>query len=264
MELSTSRIKSPRSPDTATPVLVEAGFPQPTVHIKPGTASINTRPTCTDSLSYWEPPSSLLGCLLYNTLCLIAFGYPTMDKIRQILYDSAEKHWEEAVSQMYIRLGNIIMVAGLLLATAAAFITTPPPDKSLFDYNQRGPYICIMGSFGLNAGGITVGSCALLVLARLQRQSMLDTFCADRLRIFCTLVMLAYPAIAVAVAALLLAFGLLSAVWCAEDVGMQGAGIIALVLPCTMAAIFSVVYCTRAKGVQTDTSTEGKNEALPV
>ncbi|KIY64498.1 hypothetical protein CYLTODRAFT_401809 [Cylindrobasidium torrendii FP15055 ss-10] len=108
---------------------------------------------------------------------------------------------------MYERLSNIILVAGLLLATAAVFITTAPPESSILNYTQRGPYISIIGSFGLLIGGIIVGSAVLLVLTRLQPEWMLDVFCADKFRIFCILIILSYPVISVAIATLLLAFG---------------------------------------------------------
>lgn len=60
--------------------------------------------------------------------------------------------------------------AGFILATAIPFITTSSPKDSGANYNQRGTYICIVASFGLIAGGIIVGSSALIVLSRLQRR----------------------------------------------------------------------------------------------
>ncbi|KIY66830.1 hypothetical protein CYLTODRAFT_491171 [Cylindrobasidium torrendii FP15055 ss-10] len=270
MGLPTSPTASSRSPNTATPIH-NVCMPQPTISTG---IPVNVCPTTTcttdaqvDDSERWKPPASVLGGMLYSLLCLIAFGYSSMDRIRDNLHNSNKKPWEKGVRQMYDRLNNIIVVAGLLLATAAVFITTPPPEGSMLNYTRRGPYICIMGSFGLLVGGVIVGSSVLLVLARLQREWMLNVFCADRFRIFCTLIMLAYPVVSVAVATLLLAFGLLSAVWCAEDVGIKGASVIILILPCTMATIFAVVCCARGNKMHAGISMKEKDndsDASPV
>lgn len=61
-------------------------------------------------------------------------------------------------------IGSLIWLqASLLLTTTAVFITTPPPSVSIVDYTLRGPYICMLLSFGLLIGGIMVASICVLI-----------------------------------------------------------------------------------------------------
>lgn len=94
--------------------------------------------------------------------------------------------------------------------------------------------------------------------------------------------MLAYPAIAVAVAVPLLAMGetprlwsrnsadlrtptgLLSAAWTSKDVGIQGASIIVLLLPCTMPTIFFIACCAKKQGICSEIHIGARNNILPV
>lgn len=71
--------------------------------------------------------------------------------------------------------------ASLLLATSAVFLTTPPPRESIINYTLRGPYTCVLVSFGLLLGGIIVASVCILVLtvARPYWSEKVCTFSAD-------------------------------------------------------------------------------------
>jgi hypothetical protein len=56
--------------------------------------------------------------------------------------------------------------ASLLLSSIVALMTTDPPPSSgpILNYTARGPYICILASFGILLGGIIVGGTAVVVL----------------------------------------------------------------------------------------------------
>lgn len=86
---------------------------------------------------------------------------------------------------------------------------------------------------------------------------------ANRFHVHCTLIILSYPFFSIGTAALLLAFGLylilksvsmvltdfpglLSAVWTANDPGVQGASALMLILPISMSVLFGV-SCATAK-----------------
>ncbi|KAJ4479251.1 hypothetical protein J3R30DRAFT_3218898, partial [Lentinula aciculospora] len=116
--------------------------------------------------------------------------------------------------------------AGLLLATSAAFLTPDSPRVDMINYTPRDPYICILASFALLLGGIIVASAPMLVLY------------ANRFHVYCIIIMLSYPFFSIGITTLLFAFGLLSAVWCSEDQALQGACVIMLFLPISIAILF--------------------------
>ncbi|KZV71706.1 hypothetical protein PENSPDRAFT_751516 [Peniophora sp. CONT] len=203
---------------------------------------------------HWQAPdtSEPLGNLrraLFNLLCITSFGHAGLDPIWAAirLEDAGDGSvWEDGIRQTCDRLNNMLLVAGLLLATAAVFLTTPPPRQDIVNYTLRGPYICMLGSFGLLIGGIIVGSVSLLVTSKARPYWSEQVLYANRFHVHCTLIMLSYPFFSIGTAALLLAFGLLSAAWSADDHGVQGASSLMLVLPISMSILFGV-SCATAK-----------------
>ncbi|KAJ6451578.1 hypothetical protein C8R45DRAFT_1223765 [Mycena sanguinolenta] len=134
--------------------------------------------------------------------------------------------------------------ASLLPATAAIFITTTPPRPSMVNYTLRGPYICMLGSFGLLIGGIIVAAVCVLISSKARPYWSEQVLYANRFHVYSTLIMLSYPFFAIGTAAILLAFGVLTAVWGAEDLGIQLAAPLLLVLPVAMAILFGISCAT--------------------
>ncbi|KAI5822691.1 hypothetical protein K523DRAFT_345355 [Schizophyllum commune Tattone D] len=97
--------------------------------------------------------------------------------------------------------------ARLLLASAATFLTTQPPRDEILNYTRRGPYICLVASFGLLIGGIIVGGACVLVTSKVQAYWSEKVLYADRFHVYCTLIMLSYPFFSIGIATLFLAFG---------------------------------------------------------
>ncbi|KAF9459173.1 hypothetical protein BDZ94DRAFT_1239442 [Collybia nuda] len=201
---------------------------------------------------HWKAPhlSEPLGRvqqITFNLLCLTSFGHSSLDSVWAAICleeDGDESLWVEGTRQLYERLNNMLIVAGLLLASSAVFVTTVPPRAAMVNYTLRGPYICILGSFALLIGGIIVGSASLLVIGKAQPYWSKEVLYANRFHVYCTLIMLSYPFFSTAMGTLLLAFGLLSAVWCAEDRAIQGACVIVLILPVSMGVLFGVSCAT--------------------
>ncbi|KAF9459170.1 hypothetical protein BDZ94DRAFT_1268952 [Collybia nuda] len=206
--------------------------------------------------SHWKAPhpSEPLGRvqqIIFNLLCLTSFGDSSLDSVwaAMCLEEAGDESlWVEGTRRMYGRLSNLLVVAGLLLVSSAVFVTTVPPRAAMINYTLRGPYICILGSFALLLGGIIVGSALLLVVGKAQPCWSKEVLCANRFHVYCTLIMLSYPFFSTAMGTLLLTFGLLSAVWCAEDRAIQGACVIVLVLPVSMAVLFGVSCATASAG----------------
>ncbi|KAJ7910350.1 hypothetical protein B0H13DRAFT_2329471 [Mycena leptocephala] len=151
--------------------------------------------------------------------------------------------WAECIRQLSDRLNNLLVVASLLLApqpSSSRLRATARDDK----LPVRGPYICILSSFGLLVGAIIVTAVALLICTKARPSWTERVMYGSRFHICCTLIMLSYPFFGIGLGAILLAFGMLSAVWCAEDSGLQGAVSLLLLLPVSLAALFGVACAT--------------------
>ena len=48
----------------------------------------------------------------------------------------------------------------------AAFVTTTPPLTATLNYNEEGPYLCLMVSFALALGTLIVGSSIMFVVSK--------------------------------------------------------------------------------------------------
>lgn len=171
-----------------------------------------------------------------------------------------------------------------MLATTAVFITTVPPKPSVVHYTLRGPYICILGSFGLLIGGIIVASACVLVACKV-RPFWLEKVCyCNLINPSCVstnaeragVIRESFPRLLHAHHAILPVLlhrtwhtplesgyahkparsimppnshrlsGILSAVWCADDPGVKGAAAILLIMPVSLAVLFGVSCGTAA------------------
>ncbi|KAJ7115312.1 hypothetical protein C8R44DRAFT_222918 [Mycena epipterygia] len=217
--------------------------------------------------AHWKAPCpsgpfSWIEWTLFKGLCVAGHGRVELTplwasiKLEQV---GDESVWVQGIRGMCDRLNNMLIVASLLLATSAVFITTSPPNPRMVNYTLRGPYICMLGSFGLLVGAIVVAGAAYLVCARARPSWTERVMYGTRFHVYC--IMLSYPFVAIGVGTLLLAFGVLSAVWCAEDSGIQGAAPILLFLPILMGVLFGV---SCAKATMNSTSTPQVSPSFPV
>ncbi|KIK69332.1 hypothetical protein GYMLUDRAFT_53771 [Collybiopsis luxurians FD-317 M1] len=182
---------------------------------------------------HWKPPKAKIRRIIFNALCLMAFGRAGLDAVWAAIVleeEGDESVWAETIRQIIDRLTNISLMAGLLLTTSATFLTTLPPRPDMMNFTLRGPYLCLMGSFAL-LGGLTVGGSAFLVAGKTTSSWAKEA-------------LLSYPFISIATATMLVVFGLLSGVWSATDKGVQGACAVTLFLPNAVAVLFAVSVAT--------------------
>ncbi|KAJ7645851.1 hypothetical protein B0H17DRAFT_1163825 [Mycena rosella] len=147
---------------------------------------------------------------LFNMLCITSFGHAGLDPIWAAIRleeEGDESVWLDGIRQICDRLKNLVVVASLLLSTAAAFITISPPRAAIVNYTLRGPYICMLGSFGLLVGGIIVASFCFLISCKARPRWSEQILYADRFHVHCTLLVLSYPFFSIGLGTLLLAFG---------------------------------------------------------
>ncbi|KAJ7162794.1 hypothetical protein C8R43DRAFT_880379 [Mycena crocata] len=163
--------------------------------------------------SHWRTPrpSGRLPKIVFNALCITSVGHMDLEPIWAAIRleeEGKENLWAEHIHQMCDRLNNMLVVASLLWATSAAFITTTPPKESTMSYTLRGPYMCLIGSFGLLLGGIVVATVCALVAGMARPYWAEQVLYTNRLHVYCTIIMLSCPFFFIGVASLLLAFGM--------------------------------------------------------
>ncbi|EIM82463.1 uncharacterized protein STEHIDRAFT_64960, partial [Stereum hirsutum FP-91666 SS1] len=95
----------------------------------------------------------------------------------------------------------------LLIGASAAFLTTTPPLGGLLNFNEQGPYICLLLSFGLTLGGVVIGSSLLYALPIVQGTWHRDSLMASRSHVCCTLIFLTYPFITIGTSTVVMAMG---------------------------------------------------------
>ncbi|KAJ7080678.1 hypothetical protein C8R44DRAFT_754234 [Mycena epipterygia] len=201
---------------------------------------------------HWRTPSRSgpLGRLrwaIFNILCIVSYGHPGLDSVWAAIRledEGDDSVWAVGIRQMCERMNNMLVVASLLLATSAAFITTTPPRQAIVDYTLRGPYIFLLCSFGLLIGGIIIAAVAFLVLTRARPDWSERVLYASRFHVYSTIFILSYPFFSIGLATLLLAFGILTAAWGAEDLGVQASSPLMLFLPILIIILYCVLCAT--------------------
>ncbi|KAI0032638.1 hypothetical protein K488DRAFT_85680 [Vararia minispora EC-137] len=132
-------------------------------------------------------------------LCLVAYGEKDLHDIWEVAHrDTCSRtEWLEQIKPLTDRLATICILAGLLVSTTAAFITTTPPVPSMFDYTVEGIYGCLLCSFAIILGGLAVGTIILFIMTKCDQDWFRQMHLSSRSRIICLTVILAYPFISI-------------------------------------------------------------------
>ncbi|KAH6909481.1 hypothetical protein BKA70DRAFT_1221726 [Coprinopsis sp. MPI-PUGE-AT-0042] len=176
----------------------------------------------------------------FTVLCMVSFGHTTLDHKWKMTNSSEEAFVKdkELISQ---RITTVTVVASLLLTSAAALVTTDPPKGSIMNYTARGPYLCLWAAFGILIGGIIVASADVYVLATCYPKWVYEVLMATRGRIWCVLILLAYPFFAVGVGVIVCVMGLLVAAWISQDRIVQTGCVFLLLVPASLIFFFMVI-----------------------
>lgn len=106
------------------------------------------------------------------------------------------------------RLGNMNVTAGLVLTTSAVFISTAPPFQPLMPYASHGSYILQVSSFVAALLSLMTGTSVLIIYdtcyGNADMKHILKSLKRSRFRLVCSLIMMAYPSLALAVSTLAL------------------------------------------------------------
>ncbi|THU90447.1 hypothetical protein K435DRAFT_676063 [Dendrothele bispora CBS 962.96] len=183
----------------------------------------------------------LLVQLLFRLLCVIAHGHTDIECLWAIC-STGEPEFIIQKDRLTARISTITVVAGLLLSVTTAFITTVPPVPQVINYTERGPFLCLLLSFGLNLGGLVVGSALLWAIAKAKIQWFCNVMMGSASRVFWTQVMMAYPFGAIGLATVLEAFGLIAAAIASKDPLVCFGSLVLLFFPTSLALIFLWIH----------------------
>ncbi|GJE84090.1 hypothetical protein PsYK624_001650 [Phanerochaete sordida] len=141
-------------------------------------------------------------------LCLASLGHASMESYWKVCRED-ERTWLESTDRLMDRLNAIVLVAGLVLSSTAAFVTTAPPTDGDFNYNVYAAYILLLISFLSSLGTLMVGAGIAFVLAKCDRDWFVDTHLGSQSRILCTMYIIAYPFCSMSFSGTMAALGLL-------------------------------------------------------
>lgn len=166
-------------------------------------------PVGTHPLRAWhDPPRHPFWCLCFKALCLIAVSKPSVEHWDDLIHDRKREEWVEHKKMVTERLGNMNLTAGLVLTTSAVFISTQPPFQPLMPYASHGSYILQVSSFVAALISLMTGTSVLIIYdtcyANADMKRILKSLKRSRLRLVCSLILMAYPSLALAVSTLAL------------------------------------------------------------
>ncbi|KAJ7220829.1 hypothetical protein GGX14DRAFT_676168 [Mycena pura] len=175
---------------------------------------------------------------VFTVLCIVAFGHSTLEHKWEMAHANYEAFTKDT-DRISRRISQISTVVSLLLASISALVTTVPPRDEILNYTLRGPYLCMWASFGILLGGVIVASADVYGLATCTPQLAIKMM-GTRMRIWCVLIMLAYPFFSVGVGVSVCVLGLLAAAWCSEDPIVKNGCVFLLLVPASLILVFLV------------------------
>lgn len=139
---------------------------------------------------------------------MIAISKPSVEHWDDLINDRKKEEWLEHKKMVTERLGNMNVTAGLVLTTSAVFISTAPPFQPLMPYASHGSYILQVASFVAALLSLMVGTSVLIIYdtcyGNADMKHILKSLKRSRLRLVSSLIMMAYPSLALAASTLAL------------------------------------------------------------
>ncbi|TFK73456.1 hypothetical protein BDN72DRAFT_834574 [Pluteus cervinus] len=208
------RYRSPTSPTSPTGLHIRTTSETTTLQLARSNRELKM-PACwkvdyylANNPGAWTTWYYKLESLLFQFLCLTAFGKAEVTAVWKDIIDP--EGIKEVKEQLADHVTNTNIMSGLLLATAAVFLTTGSPREDLLSFNNSAPYACLLFSFGMAMGSI-LGGCALQLVAGRCTAKFFHAMTQTRLRLHMTLLLMGYPLFAVVVACNVCGAGLLIA-----------------------------------------------------
>ncbi|KAJ3537690.1 hypothetical protein NM688_g6642 [Phlebia brevispora] len=184
----------------------------------------------------WRTPEKPLQKMIHFVLCVGALGQYSMALLWEACGD--DELFRQRKERMMDRLSNISVVAGLLLAALAAFLSTTPPLPNILNYNLRVTYLFMCHAFAATIAVTIVSSAILYALTEARRDWFVDSLGKSRAKVHWFLVLVGFPFWQIAFAMGSTVLGLLIAAWTSHDRFMQIGAIVDLVVPLSLGPLY--------------------------
>ncbi|KAG2064860.1 hypothetical protein BDR04DRAFT_1109520 [Suillus decipiens] len=141
----------------------------------------------------WKAPDSPIVRCIFTMCCCIFTGHSNLEWLHNTL--KKENTWETLHSQYLQQIQYISTVQGLVLTTAAVFITTTPPLLQDVDYISYASYACLAESLVFSLFGLLFQLKVYTSEIIFQPHSTAKAIIRTRWRIFGHILSLAVPII---------------------------------------------------------------------
>ncbi|KAG2121785.1 hypothetical protein BD769DRAFT_1747165 [Suillus cothurnatus] len=154
----------------------------------------------------WNAPKSLIPRYVFKICCLVFTWHGDLHWLHDFLKEG--NTWEERHSRYLTQLNQVSIVQGLVLTTAAVFISSNPPLVKEVNYASSASYACLAESLVFSLFGLLF---QLKVSASgfiFQKRNVVQIVTEKRWRIFWHLLGLAVPIIIFCISVVLLLIGI--------------------------------------------------------
>ncbi|KAF8989824.1 hypothetical protein BDQ17DRAFT_1547445 [Cyathus striatus] len=160
--------------------------------------------------SHWKAPELLPFRLLFEALCLVATGSPSLDELWRLVHASRSE-WKDYAQRCMTTYQNTNIVAALLLGATATLVTASSARPEIIDHTRSSTFICVLISFVLSLSSVCVASAVLFAMNGTEPKWLANELLKSNTRVWCDLYILAFPHGAVGVSVGVLAIGLITA-----------------------------------------------------
>jgi hypothetical protein len=152
----------------------------------------------------WEAPKSFISRYIFKMCCLMFTWRRDLHWLHDLLKEGQGDSWEELHRQYLAQLNQVSTVQGLVLATAAVFISSNPPLVKEVDYTSNVSYACLAESLVFSLFGLLLQLKVSASGILFQKRSAAEIIIERRWRIFWHLFGLAVPIIIFIISVVLL------------------------------------------------------------
>ncbi|KAI6128630.1 hypothetical protein EDD16DRAFT_72797 [Pisolithus croceorrhizus] len=157
---------------------------------------------------------------LAASIFLVFLGGLSFEELQHIAEKADKKEWNELKKDLTDRTNNINVVAALVVASSAEFLTTPAPTERLYWYNIKFPYFCMQLGFGCAVLAVVSGLSKVVFLSMMGPTDIQRA--RDRLltRMFLLMSMI-FPLAFLIVATLSVGLGFIGAIWVGQELWIK-------------------------------------------
>ncbi|KAG0694973.1 hypothetical protein DFH29DRAFT_296079 [Suillus ampliporus] len=157
--------------------------------------------------STWQAPDSFMSRCIFKICCFIFTFRGDLHWLHDFLKEG--NNWEQLHGQYLTQLSYLSTVQGLLLATAAVFLSSNPPTQGHLDYTSDASYACLAESLVFSLFGLLFQLRAFATGFIFRRREAAEIIIERRWRIFWHLLGLVVPVIIFGISVVLMIIAIL-------------------------------------------------------